>query len=263
MAANAARRLGLGLDGVAHHEISAVHEAAIEALRAPPLHGHVLRQIVAIRALPLRMTGPAEVRFLLRERTVVADEALVVTQERLRERALQIGPVMTRRALPRSPLLFMLVAGEALAHRRHRRAPGSQDPRVTAHTLPLDRLHPEVLVMIEMYGPGGARRPRVEHRSNLVRVVPMAARAERALRELVRAISPRYRVAAVAVEASGLALLAARDRSQVDAMRKTWLFSLDARADARDDDRHDQRDAGCRGAIRGHRAALAREKSKT
>jgi hypothetical protein len=262
VATNAARGLGLGLDGVAHHEVGAVHEAALEALRSPSLHGQVLRQIVAVRALRLRMTGLTELLLLLRERAVMAHEALVMAQERLREGSLQIGPLVARGALTRFPLLFMLVTGEALAHRRQRRAPALHDPRVTSHALPLDFAHFEVFVVIEMKGPGDALRSGSEHRLNLVRVVPMAARADRRLRELVRTIALRYRVAAVAIEASGLALLAALHAGEVDAVRKTWVRSVDARAKGRDDDRHDQRGAGDQRTRRGHRAALPAETSK-
>jgi hypothetical protein len=64
VAGEAARGLRARLDGVPHHEVSAVDLARLDLLRASLLDGKILRDVVARLTLRLRVAALTELRLL-------------------------------------------------------------------------------------------------------------------------------------------------------------------------------------------------------
>src|SRR5688572_22470506 len=102
----------------------------------------MLRDVVAVVALRLRMACLTQALFVHRELTVPAHEGTLVAQERLRQDAIEIAGLVARPTLAAIPLLLVLVAGKALAHRRHAGGSYLDDARVARHALTLDLGHP-------------------------------------------------------------------------------------------------------------------------
>jgi hypothetical protein len=71
---------------------------------------------------------------------------------------------VTRRAHAIFPFGCVLVAGKALAHRRHRGLALTHDAGVASNALALDRAQSEMLVVVEADLSRHARWPRFEHR---------------------------------------------------------------------------------------------------
>ena len=89
---------------------------------------------------------------------MVSDEAEVVAQEGLRQYLFQVFSLVTGRALGLLPFGLVLVAREALSHRRHRRRVGPDHTLMARHALSADPLHAQVLVVIEGRAAGEALR---------------------------------------------------------------------------------------------------------
>jgi hypothetical protein len=117
------------------HEVAAVHEAALNRLGAAPLHAQILASVVTAVAIGLGVTSLAQALLLHGFGAVMAHESGFMAQEGLWHEALEVTIGMTGRALPRLPLLLVLVTAKALAHRRQGRLARLDHPAVAAHTL--------------------------------------------------------------------------------------------------------------------------------
>ena len=135
-----------------------------------------LSHVVARLALGLRVAVLAQACLLAlcHRIAVVAQEGVVVLQEGHGQRVAECLRLVTRRALAALPLLRVLVAAEALAHRRQRRALRIDDAGVTRHALAADLRHGEVLVVVDRDVSARARRRRGEHRAHFVSVAVAA-----------------------------------------------------------------------------------------
>lgn len=233
VAALAPHRLRLGFDRVPNHEVAAMDETTFDLLRHSRLHRQSLRNVVAVVALRLRVAGLAELLFLARELAVLVGEVLIVLQKRLRQRAFEIGLNVTRRAQPLLPLGRVFVTRETFDHRREGRLARFDYPRVTGHTLPVDSLHLQVKVVLEMNLAGRPRRIGGENRANRVSVGTMAIRAKVRLRQLVSPIPLGYRVAAVAAQAIRLARFATIELGEVHPVRKARRTFVHAGSEGR------------------------------
>jgi hypothetical protein len=176
---------------MARQKISRMHERARNALGPAPLEYQVLRDVVAIIALRLRVARSAQRPVGHRQLPVAAHELPLVPQEGLRHGAPQILARMTRRAFAAVPLGLVLVAAEALTHRRDVRLPRAHHTSVAADALSFDAFHAQVLIVIEANVSVGSVRHDREHAAELVGVVPVAAGAEAFVRQLVNALALR------------------------------------------------------------------------
>jgi len=102
VAGEAARGLGARLDGMAHHEVSAVDLARLDLLRSSLLDGEILRDVVARLTLRLRVAALAELRLLAlgHRRAMMPQERRIVLEEGRGHGAPQRFGLMTRCALP-------------------------------------------------------------------------------------------------------------------------------------------------------------------
>jgi hypothetical protein len=142
VAARAARSLCLRLDRVPNHEVSAMHEISLDACGTPSFDGEMLRYVVTVVALRLRVACLAQALFVHCKLTVPAHEATLVPQKRLRQDAIEIAGLVAWPTLAAIPLLLVLVAGKALAHRRHAGGSRLDDARMAGNALTLDLGHP-------------------------------------------------------------------------------------------------------------------------
>jgi hypothetical protein len=120
VAREATSRLGTRLDRVANHEVTPMLVARFESLRPTSFDRQILRYVMARLTLRLRMAALTELSlfWLSHGAAVVSQELRVVLQKRAGHRAPQLFGFMAGGALALGPLLRMLVAAEALAHRR-------------------------------------------------------------------------------------------------------------------------------------------------
>ena len=227
--ARTARSLRLRLDRVPNHEVSAMHEVSLDACGTPSLDREMLGNVVAVVALRLRVACLTQALFVRCKLTVPAHEATLVAQERLRQDAIEIAGLVARPTLAAIPLLLVLVAGEALAHRWHAGGSHLNDARMAGHALTLDLGHPQVLIVVERDFSVRAGRHRREHRLELGPIVPMAPFAKGHARQLVGAIRLGWRVATIAVQASLLPGRPAGDSREMGSMGKAWRSSRPAR----------------------------------
>jgi hypothetical protein len=137
--------------------------------------------------------------------------------------------------------LGVLVAAEALAHRRQRRALRIDDARVTRHALPANFGHREVFVVVDGDFTADARRRRGEHRSRLVRVL-VATVTDRRLGQAVFRVVLDDVVAAHAAQALRLAGSSARDPGEVDLVRKARRRRFAAASDDHGDEHREPQD---------------------
>jgi hypothetical protein len=109
-------------------EVTAVHEAPVDGIGKPVLHGQRLALIVAGAARCLGVALVADLAIAGRRRAVVAQEALVVTEERLGDERPELGLMVARRAL--APVEVVVVALQTNGHRGE----GIGDRAVVHHT---------------------------------------------------------------------------------------------------------------------------------
>src|SRR5450432_499554 len=113
------------------HEIGAMLEVRRHGFRSAALDAQILRCVVATVAVGLRVAGLTQALLLHGFGSVVLHEVAFMAQKGSGKRAFYVRERMTRRALPEIPLRFMLVAAEALLHRRQARSTRLDDARMT------------------------------------------------------------------------------------------------------------------------------------
>jgi hypothetical protein len=207
---------------MADHEITTVHLTGFDLLGAPFFDSQILRHVVTRLTLGLRVAALAELSLLAlgHDATMVAQEAGIVLQERDGHRTPQRFGIVARRALGLSPLLFVLVTAEALAHRRQSRSLRVHYARVARYALPANFRHGQVLIVIDGDLAARARRRTGQHRLHLVRVA-VTAFTDGDLRHALPRIMRGHVVTTHAAQARGLAGHAASDASEVNLVRKT------------------------------------------
>jgi hypothetical protein len=156
---------------------------------------------------------------------VVTEEALIVSQKGLRQGAREISRFVTRSTLPGFPLRFVLVAREALTHRRERRSAWLHHAAMARHTLSLNLRHGQVPVVVESDG-GSRRGAPVDQRTHAARIGVMTRTAARCVGARVTRSVLGTEVAAVATEAGGLAGRTAGQPGEVGQMREARRRAL-------------------------------------
>jgi len=167
------------------------------------------------------MAALAELRLLAlgHHIAVVTQEPGIVLQERGRHRATQRFGLVTRGALTSIPLLGVLVAGEALAHGRQRRALCVDHARVARDALPANFRHCEVLVVVDRDLAARAHGFDRKHSAHLMRVA-MTPLTDRDLRQALSGIMPSDVVTTHTAQTRGLSGHTASNARQVHLMRK-------------------------------------------
>jgi len=176
--AETARRIDLRLDGMAHEEISTVHEVPFDRLGMPLLDGETLRDVVASVAVDLRVTRLTKQLFFDRLPPVVSNEISLVLEERARHETPEILLLVAWRALAPLPFRLVLVTRQAFFHWRNVRSVLLDHARVARHALTADFGEREVAIVVELdfsvlplWNPG-------EHAAHFFSLVPVTAIAE-------------------------------------------------------------------------------------
>jgi len=187
-----------------------------------------------------------------------------VFEEGLRQDSLHVGSRVTGRALASLPLLFMLVAAEALGHRRYVWSTDGDDTGVTMNALSVDRFQGQVTTVVECDGPVRQLPLRRKHRCRCVFVPVVAALALVRGRHRVSRVAARHRMAARATQAFRSRGSAASEPCQVQRVREARLWRPRTGGEERDQEQQQGQAATEEpSASRGHRPPRSVAKSKS